>query len=507
MHPDPTICRVGDYYYLATSSFGQFPGAPLYRSRDLRDWEFVRHILSRPEQLDFVAEQRLGTAGIFAPTLRYYSGKFYLITTLIGNRGHFIVTTKDPASEWSDPIWIDADHQGGIDPSITFLDDGTVLCQVTADARHNEPHGIVQFEIDLESGKGLSPRTFLSPGFGWKATEGPHLFRRGDFWYLLTAEGGTEANHRIAIGRSSSPWGPWEACPHNPILTHAGIESPIQNTGHGDFVEGENGQWWMVFLGVRPVGYPPVHLFGRETFLAPVTWSADGWPIINQGKPVELSDNGLHYDLNWTDRFDSKDGFLHHRWVTIGRAYRSVYDQGSTIGLKLIAQSANLSSPAIKSWVGTRLNSLGVIYECEVALKDAEVEVGISVFMESYGYFSLGVIAAKEASRIGVRFTQQVLDLHSMKEREIAVQESYRLRMELTNGPEGWKGDPSSFIFSVMEDSGEWAVVGRGQCRLLSTELIGGFGGLFTGPYCVGKEGAVGRILSFSKLRSRPELL
>ncbi|WP_269541082.1 glycoside hydrolase family 43 protein [Cerasicoccus fimbriatus] len=501
MHPDPTICRVGNVYYLATSSFGQFPGVPLYRSSDLSNWEFVRHILSRPEQLDFVPEQRLGASGIYAPTLRYHNGKFYLISTLIGNKGHFIVSANDPEAEWSDPVWIDDDHQGGIDPSVTFLEDGTVLCQVTADGGKNEAHGIVQFEIDIETGVGLSPRQFLTSGFGWKATEGPHLFRRGSYWYLLTAEGGTEANHRVAIGRSETAWGPWEACPHNPILTHSGIESPIQNTGHGDFVEGADGKWWMVFLGVRPMGYPPVHLFGRETFLVPVEWSSDGWPIVNEGKPVALTRNPNAECRVWTDNFDSTDLMLHHRWVTIGRAYRDVFESCASGGLRLFSHSPTLAEAGIKAWLGTRMDALGSMFECQVAIDHAETEIGISAFMESHGYFSMGVSKMHDDAGVRVRFTQQVLDLNVKKEAVIEAKDTYRLRMELTSGPLGWKGAPSSLIFSIETAENEWTIIGRGQSRLLSTELIGGFGGLFTGPYCVGPRGTTGRVLSFSRIQ------
>ncbi|MBC2601862.1 glycoside hydrolase family 43 protein [Puniceicoccus vermicola] len=499
MHPDPTICRVEDVFYLATSSFGQFPGVPLYRSRDLQTWEFVRHILSRPSQLDFVEEQKLGNAGIFAPTLRYHDGTFYLITTQIGKIGHFIVTAVDPAGEWSDPIWLDADHQGGIDPSLTFLEDGTVLCQVTGDGRWGEPQGIVQFEIDPKTGRGITSRQFISKGFGWKATEGPHLFSRGDYWYLLTAEGGTESGHRVAIGRSSSPWGPWEPCPHNPILTHSGLESAIQNTGHADFIEDENGKWWVVFLGVRPQGYPPVHVLGRETFLAPVEWSESGWPIVNDGKPVSLSEEA-NKESGWKDSFVNEKGELGPRWVSVGRAFREIYELPESKGLRLLSRSESLSTPLAKAWVGVRMTQPQVVCECEVCPESLNAELGISAFMEHFGYYSLGIVEKSDGSGVYARFSRRVIDLEQVEEREIPGQSSYRLRIELATRPDGWNaGDPSRLIFSVATEEGEWLEIGAGASRLLSTEILGGFGGLFAGVYCLGKPGSTGRVLWFSQ--------
>ncbi|WPJ95834.1 family 43 glycosylhydrolase [Coraliomargarita algicola] len=495
MHPDPTVCRVGKYFYLATSSFGQFPGVPLYRSEDLNHWEFVRHILSRPEQLSCVPHQKLGNAGIFAPSLRYHNGTFYMVTTLLGHKGHFFVTAEDPAGEWSDPFWIDEAHRGGIDPSLTFLEDGTVLFQSTADGRHNEPQGIIQFEIDPKTGEGLTPRKYIAAGYGDRAVEAPHVYQKGDYWYLMTAEGGTESNHRVSIGRSKSVWGPWDHCPHNPILTHCGVESPIQHVGHGDLFDDADGNWWIVFLAVRPQGYPPVHLLGRETFIAPVRWDEDGWPVVNENQPIQLSLDASKALHAWEDNFDDKTG-LHHRWVTIGRAYREVYSlkEGET-GLQLIAQTSTLAVSEKKAWVGARMTQPQATYHCEIQLESSDTEVGLTAFMEAFGYYSLGVREAADGSAI-VRLTQRVLDLEKVTEVVLPKQESYHLQMKLQDSPDEWTaGDASRFIFSVQTAAGDWQEVGRGASRNISTELIGGYGGLFAGIYCIGETGATGRVL------------
>ncbi|MGE9271476.1 MAG: family 43 glycosylhydrolase [Verrucomicrobiales bacterium] len=479
MHPDPTICRVADLFYLATSSFGQFPGVPLYVSEDLKHWSFVRHILSRPKQLPFQQQQNFVSGGIFAPTLRHDGKRFYLVTTNMGNGGHFIVTAENPADEWSDPIWIDEAHQGGIDPSLTFLEDGRVLFQATADPERGEAPGLVQFEIDPLTGRGLTPRRYLSKGFGWKAVEGPHLFQRGEYWYLLTAEGGTEANHRVAIGRSDSPWGPWEACPHNPILTHAGYDSSIQNTGHPDMVSDRDGNWWMVFLGVRPVGYPPVHICGRETYLAPVEWS-DGWPVVNGGRPViEAS-----YPVKWEDRFDG--GRPGHPWISIGASYDSAIGTGQASGFYLKPISTSLSDAGPTGFLGTALAGNAVCCEQTVELpSSSNLEGGVCVFMNHNAYYSMGVTQRKGCPV--ARLTRHVLDMTTVEEVVLESSDRWEMRLELTSGGDAWLPESSSFIFSIRPEGGAWLEVGRGVSRLLATEVVGGFSGLFVGPYCAGR--------------------
>ncbi|WP_234043787.1 glycoside hydrolase family 43 protein, partial [Cerasicoccus arenae] len=485
MHPDPTVCRVGDHYYLATSSFGFFPGIPLYVSEDLINWRFLRHILSRPEQLPLAADQPVIGRGIFAPTLRHDGERFYLVTTNFLQGGNFIVSATDPAGEWSAPVWIEDAYQGGIDPSITFLDDGRVLYQVTWDESRGDQLGITQFEIDLATGKGLSPRQHLSEGCGWKAVEGPHLFNKGQYWYLLLAEGGTEAGHRVTISRSETPWGPWTSCPHNPILCHSGIQSPIQNTGHADLFEGKDGQWWIVFLGVRPLGHPPVHITGRETFIASVEWSDEGWPIVNNGKPITLAAE-TDADLKdgstlWSDEFSSDE--LHHRWVTLNAAYRSIYSTCGDGKLTLHAKSASLSEKTIHAFVGTRLDGHNRCYETRLSRLAPGAKAGIAVFMETFGYYSLGIQEEDGAAR--ATFTRRVLDMETTQTVPLEKQDEYPLRVALNRSSMFWSYSYAEFVFSIETQEGVWTEIGRGTSRLLGSEVIGGFTGLLVGMYCL----------------------
>lgn len=283
--PDPSVALVDDTFYLVNSTFHVFPGLPIYASKDLRSWTQIGNAIHRPEQLNLdnassaavpigpgvilVATQRL-----FAPTIRYHNGTFYIICTnssvefpnLIMK--NFYVTTKDIWSgEWSDPIWFDF-H--GIDPSLFFDDDGRVYIQGSWREGNlmNTECSIRQFEVDIATGKPLSETKLLWDGFAEK----------DGYYYLTAAESGTFEHHMITAARSKDIWGPYESCGNNPVLTAFGTKEYIQNTGHGDIFQGPYGDWWAVCLGIRNEDgrYP----LGRETFLTPVSWPRDGWPEI-----------------------------------------------------------------------------------------------------------------------------------------------------------------------------------------------------------------------------------
>src|SRR5574344_493746 len=277
-HPDPSVCRVDSDYYLVTSSFEYFPGVPIYHSRDMVNWEQIGNVLSRRSQLELSKSGVSG--GIYAPTIRYNDGVFYMITTNVSNKGNFFVYTTDPKGEWSEPVWLE---QGGIDPSLYF-EDGK--CYMTS----NPDDAIWLCEIDKKSGKILSTSKKIWSGTGGRYPEAPHIFKKDGYYYLMIAEGGTEYGHKVTIARSRTVAGPYESNPANPILTHfshQGESSPIQGLGHADFVEAYDGTWWMVFLGFRPQSYNH-HLTGRETYLAPVEWKEGQWPVVNGNEPIQL---------------------------------------------------------------------------------------------------------------------------------------------------------------------------------------------------------------------------
>lgn len=283
-YPDPSICRAGDTYYLVTSSFSYFPGIPVFCSKDLCRWEQIGHVLERPKQLHVTYKDI--SLGIFAPTIRCHEGVFYVITTNMTTHENFVCTAKNPAGPWSDPIVIEG--AAGIDPSLFFDDDGKVYFTGTAgsfgDTRYDRP--VIEIrEID--------PATMQFAGEGWAigdgalkgavAPEGPHLYKRNGWYYLVIAEGGTEHFHAVTVSRSRSLREPFENYAGNPILTHRHLGKlfPICNVGHADMTELPDGSWYMVCLGSRLVeGYHKP--LGRETFLLPVAWE-DDWPVASPG--------------------------------------------------------------------------------------------------------------------------------------------------------------------------------------------------------------------------------
>lgn len=283
-HPDPSICRVGGDFFLVTSSFSCFPGLPVFHSRDLTHWRRIANALDRPSQLDLDGAGH--SRGLFAPTIRHWRGTFYLVCTQVDRVGTFVVTATDPRGPWSEPVRLLGAE--GIDPSLFFDDDGRCWYTGTRPAPEGEAY-FGNWEVYVQEFDPLGLTLVGEPRGIWRGAlrdcpwpEGPHLYRVGPWYYLLAAEGGTEARHAVSVARGKEILGPWEGNPSNPILTHRhlGGGSPIVNVGHGDLVDDGVGGWWMVLLGSRPQG--GVCNLGRETFLVPVVWEG-GWPVASPG--------------------------------------------------------------------------------------------------------------------------------------------------------------------------------------------------------------------------------
>lgn len=281
-YPDPSICAVGADYYIVNSSFAYFPGLPVMHSRDLAHWEQIGNVLTTPEQLPLKGAEV--SQGLFAPTIRYYKGTYYVICTNVTFGGNFIVTATDPAGPWSEAHFLEG--ADGIDPSLMFDDDGKCYYIGT----HPNPDGcqydgdwyIYVQELDIRNFKLVGEKVNVwngaMKGIHWP--EGPHLYHIGEYYYILHAEGGTGPEHAVCVARSRSPFGPFENNFKNPIITHRHLGShyPVRYVGHGDMFMAANGDWYMVMLAVRQLnGFTTL---GRETFLARVIWE-EGWPLVN----------------------------------------------------------------------------------------------------------------------------------------------------------------------------------------------------------------------------------
>ena len=339
-NPDPSATWVDGTYYLVTSTFEYLPGIPVYASQDLEDWRHIGNVITRPEQgeLDGI----FTGGGVWAPTIRYRDGRFFVIVTIAGGRGCVVFSAEDPAGEWDDGLLLGGIE--GIDPDLNWDDDGTAIVTYSGLVMKGEDlgkhGGIRQADVDLATGEVLGDTRDLWSGTGLKFPEAPHLYRRRDAWYLMIAEGGTERGHGVSIARSDSPRGPFEPGLVNPFLSARSTNRPIQNTGHGDLVETPDGRTVMVLLGVRPRGATQAFAaLGRETFVTDVHWDSDGWPTAD---PVELRPRGG--EVSWEKRFDEP---LDAGWLAIRRTPASVADLDQTPGsLTLVGDGTDLSSPS-----------------------------------------------------------------------------------------------------------------------------------------------------------------
>ncbi len=306
--PDPSMCAVGEDFYLVNSTFAYFPGLPVLHSKDLVHFEQIGNVMDRESQLPL--KDTGHSRGLFAPTIRYHEGTFYVICTNVSYGGNYIVTATNPEGPWSEPHYLEG--ADGIDPSLFFDTDGTCYYIGT----HPNPDGpkyngdwyIWIQQVDLENMKLVGPKKDVWNGAMKNVIwpEGPHLYYKDGYYYIMHAEGGTGPDHAVSVCRSKDIWGPYENYKKNPVLTHRhlGKAYPIQYVGHADIVETVNGEWYMVMLAVRPLeGYTTM---GRETFLAKVTWE-DGWPVVNPG--VGMLTDEVEIDLPEWDPVKEPDSY------------------------------------------------------------------------------------------------------------------------------------------------------------------------------------------------------
>src|SRR5271170_1226438 len=473
-HPDPSICRAGQDYYLVHSSFEFFPGVPIFHSKDLVHWQQIGYVLNRKSQLSLAHMRASG--GIYAPTLRYHKGTFYMVTTLVGGGGNFYVTAKNPAGPWSDPIWLD---QGGIDPSVLFDDDGT-----TYYTRHEgmADGSIVQSKLNLESGKLEGGLKEIWKGTGGAWPEGPHLYKMKGRYFLMIAEGGTGYGHMETIARSDSPWGPFEADPHNPILTHRNRpDHPIQALGHADMVETPNG-WWMVSLGIRPQGGRFHHL-GRETFLEPVEWTKDDWPIVNENGSIELSMAAPRMPEHTWKSDPAEDEFngtqLGLQWNFLRNPYEEDYSLTERPGfLRLKGSAVSMSDQDSPAFVGRRQEDLNCRLSTKLSFKPQHEneEAGIVVRGNDANHYEIGITLKQGVRQVFFRKILGGKISEPVRNEKIAPGD---VVLSVEASPLVYK-----FFYEQAQESPK--ELGQARTRDLSSETIGGFTGVYFGMFATG---------------------
>jgi alpha-N-arabinofuranosidase len=496
-HPDPSICRAGDDYYLVTSSFEYFPGVPIFHSRDLVHWRAIGHALTRREQLALDGVK--SSEGIFAPTIRYHAGTFHLITTIMPSGRAFAVSATDPAGDWSDPVWFD-ESEFAMDPSLLFDDDGKVYYTRHGGGRHG---GIYQAEIDLSAGRLCSAPRRIWSGTGDIWPEGPHLYKIGSQYYLLIAEGGTSYDHMVTVARAASPWGPFTPAPNNPIFTHRHLpDHPIQALGHADLVQAPDGSWWLVCLGIRPASDKHHHL-GRETFLAPVTWSADGWPIVNGGRPLELrmSAVGLPRPEPWPGerpRDDFEAPRLSLAWNFVRNPSPALFSLAARPGyLRLFGTAVSLDDLGAPAFVGRRQQHLRCRASTRVEFEPTAdgQEAGLSVRGNEANHYDLGVL--RRGGKCWIR-----LRLRSGGVTRLGHELPLRSAGPITLSAEA---TPEYYEFSFAGDDGAKQALGSAPTAPLSSEVAGGFTGVYLGMYAVAADSSETAVADFDWFEYLPD--
>lgn len=422
-HPDPSWTLVPEWnntLFLVVSSFMTFPGLPLYASTNLLDWKHVANVFNRPSQVPQLQDDEGQSNGLYAPTIRYHGGMFYVITTYVRLGGDppettgLVFKSANPFDEesWSrgDPI-IFSSPRGILDPDLFWDDDGTLYVQAGSLA-HQE---IVQFPLDLATGASGPAKTLWS-GTGEVAPEGPHLYKRGGFYYLVIAEGGTEMRHCVQVARSRRPWSPFVPSPHNPTLTNRGTGEEFQTVGHADLLEDVEGNWWAVALATRCGPGFGEYPMGRETVMTTVEWDAEGWPMmapirrVMAGWQLPTSSNGQelsstrHIVEGDADELDFLPGsilpqhLVHWRFPPPNAFQISPSNKETpTPSLRILPSRANLthyhSPPRPLSFISRRQTHSAFTFTIDVTFHSFSPghEVGVTAFLTQKHHASLGL--------------------------------------------------------------------------------------------------------------------
>jgi xylan 1,4-beta-xylosidase len=496
-YPDPSVVRVGSDYYLVNSTFGWFPGIPVWHSRDLVNWTQIGNAIDRPGQLKLDGMSMW--QGVYAPDISWHDGTFYIVNTCVGCGGNFVITAKNAAGPWSDPVFLpDVD---GIDTSMVFDGDGSAWI-----VHNGPPQGTPDYpghtaiwlqQLDIKTLKTFGPKRLLidkgtHPDRKPIWIEGPHIFRKDDAYYLIAAEGGTEDRHSEVVFRSEHVTGPYVPFAGNPILTQRDLRAdrpqPITSTGHASFVETQKGQWWAVFLGVRPYDG---HNFntGRETFLAPVRWQA-GWPRITDPRqqlpwvaPRADLPRQPEAKLPTNGAFEVRENFsrpeLPSGWMLLGQPHDHWW-RTSSGQLLLEAQPVALGTGPNPSLLARRQQHQNFVATTKVSFvptSDA-AEAGI-VAMQNPDYW-YGVLVGRDHGKVVVRVRRRAGGGDPVAGTILASASLPSAgAVELRIASRG-----ATYDFSWSKNGRRWHLLLSGaDGTVLSTKRAGGFVGAVLGVY------------------------
>ena len=504
-YPDPSVVRVGADYYLVNSTFGWFPGIPVFHSRDLVNWTQIGNAIDRADQLDFGRHDLVN--GVFAPAIEYHDGLFYITNTCFpACGGNFVLTARDPAGPWSDPAWL-PDLAGGIDPSLFFDDDGRawiVNNDLPEGGKERYPghRAIWLQEFDAKALRTIGPRRVLLDGGVVPAqkpeyVEGPHLFKKDGWYYLTAAEGGTGEQHAQMVWRSRQVTGPYEPWPGNPSLTQRDLDpnrpQPVTSAGHAQFIKLKDGSWWAVFLATRPYRGNENNL-GRETFLLPVTWH-DGWPMIlprGERIPVVLQRPDLPSDpqpvpttgpFAWREHFTA--GQLPPQWMTIHPPKQPWFKTGAD-GLRITPSTTSLGghgSGGQPAYLAHRLQHHHATITATLdpnSIDNGDL-AGLALIQNERHHYVVAIENGQQGAAVVVL---QRTGEHS----PVAGQELKRIALSPVNQPVSLRFELEGPRLNVYyaTDPGHWQAIATNlDASLLSAAIAGGFIGNTFGPYAL----------------------
>lgn len=516
-YSDPSVCTNGKGdYFLVTSTFVYFPGVPIFHSRDMVNWKQIGHVLNRQSQLQNFPGQHV-SGGIFAPAMSYNpaNGTYYMITTNVG-AGNFFVKTTDPFSgEWSDPVYLP--EVQGIDPAFFFDEDGKAYIVNNDDAPDYKPeypgHRTIRVvEFDTAADRCVGERKIVV-NKGWRPQdkpiwcEGPHIYKVNGKYYLMTAEGGTAENHSEVIYRGDTPFGPFEPFAGNPILTQRGLDpkrpDPVTCAGHADLVQTAEGDWWAVFLGCRPnaSGYENL---GRETFLLPVEWTAEGWPVITrEGELVapkvtrSAAVRGEHPTFGNFIVRDEFDGTVpDQEWITLRTDAKNLYTLADG-HLCLQCADVNAGQKLTPAMLARRVHHTA--FDASTSVKfnpgNADECAGLIVYKDETHHYLIGI--GQNSDGLREVFIDRITPEGSATIASVPLQGSDSpVDLRVGSNDEG-----TAFSFAYSTDGGSnWNTLGTPQdARLTSTAQAGGFTGTVVGPYATSKRHSYNNYIQTTK--------
>lgn len=486
-YPDPSICRVGDDYYISNSSFEYFPGVPVWHSKDLVNWQQIGFGIHRPDQFNF--DGIASSAGAWASSIFHHKGLFYISLTWVDWRmkvgfKNVILTAKNPDGPWSDPYVI-TDTIWGIDPALFFDDNGKtywLMNHPPIGFKHDGASSILIQEIDLNNMKLVGEPSFIGRGamIDSKHPEGPKMFKKDGFYYLLIAEGGTGVYHATTISRSKNITGPYENYQGNPILTHRHLHyiTPFINIGHADMVQTQNNEWWMVCLGSR-IFKNQYNLFGRETFLVPVKWDENQWPIVNPEwgyvRTIEKRPDLPQFPIiknSFKDSFDSTSLSLSWSFIRTPENFFSLLPEKGQIVLNTLPKLTN--KPIAPAFIGKRM----CFPDAEISTsfffkpKHYSDEAGLLVYKSDLAYMKFVLTGDKQLLKIIIHDTQGEKEVFRFKIHSIK-----NLQLKIIQHQDQFS------CFFLHDITGWQSAVENIDGSIFSVEKAGGYMGVFVGLY------------------------